>query len=58
MKNDQDFKPLGINTVVVASGYFDPIHVGHIEYLEKARALGDKLIVVVMLGGKSPKKSN
>tara|TARA_A100001201_G_scaffold51829_1_gene51351 strand:+ start:9849 stop:10283 length:435 start_codon:yes stop_codon:yes gene_type:complete len=47
MKNDQDFKPLGINTVVVASGYFDPIHVGHIEYLEKARALGDKLIVVV-----------
>ncbi len=47
MKNDQNFKPLGINTVVVASGYFDPIHVGHIEYLEKARALGDKLIVVV-----------
>ncbi|MEI6627234.1 MAG: adenylyltransferase/cytidyltransferase family protein [bacterium] len=32
---------------VVASGYFDPIHIGHIEYLEKAKELGDKLIVVV-----------
>lgn len=34
-------------TVVVASGYFDPIHSGHIEYLEKAEALGDYLIVIL-----------
>lgn len=34
-------------TTVAASGYFDPIHVGHIEYLEKSKALGDKLIVIV-----------
>tara|TARA_R110002050_G_scaffold6130_5_gene25964 strand:- start:392 stop:868 length:477 start_codon:yes stop_codon:yes gene_type:complete len=34
-------------TTVAASGYFDPIHVGHIEYLEMARALGDKLTVIV-----------
>ena len=33
--------------IVVASGYFDPIHVGHLEYLEKAKSLGDKLIVIV-----------
>lgn len=33
--------------IVAASGYFDPIHVGHIEYLEKAKSLGDKLIVVI-----------
>tara|TARA_Y100000310_G_scaffold264470_1_gene275112 strand:- start:5835 stop:6245 length:411 start_codon:yes stop_codon:yes gene_type:complete len=33
--------------IVVASGYFDPLHVGHIEYLEMARKLGDKLIVIV-----------
>jgi cytidyltransferase-like protein len=33
--------------VVVASGFFDPLHVGHIEYLEKAKLLGDKLIVLV-----------
>jgi len=33
--------------VVAASGYFDPIHAGHIEYLELAKKLGDKLIVIV-----------
>lgn len=32
---------------IVASGYFDPIHVGHIEYLKKAKELGGKLIVIV-----------
>jgi cytidyltransferase-like protein len=32
---------------VVVSGYFDPIHAGHIEYIEKAKKLGDKLIVIV-----------
>ena len=32
---------------VVASGYFDPLHVGHIEYLSKAKLLGDKLVVIV-----------
>ncbi|MAE49211.1 cytidyltransferase [Candidatus Pacearchaeota archaeon] len=32
---------------VVTSGYFDPLHVGHIELMEKAKALGDKLVVVV-----------
>jgi cytidyltransferase-like protein len=33
--------------VVVVSGYFDPIHNGHLELMEKARSLGDKLIVIV-----------
>jgi len=32
---------------VATSGYFDPIHVGHIEYLEMAAKLGDKLVVIV-----------
>ena len=32
---------------VVASGYFDPIHIGHIEYLEMSKKLGDKLIVII-----------
>jgi len=32
---------------VVASGYFDPIHVGHIKYLQEAKKLGDKLIVII-----------
>lgn len=34
-------------TTVVASGYFDPVHVGHIEYLERAKKLGDTLIVII-----------
>jgi len=34
-------------TVVATSGYFDPLHVGHIEYLEEAKRLGDKLVVIV-----------
>ncbi|HJO14468.1 MAG TPA: adenylyltransferase/cytidyltransferase family protein [Candidatus Pacearchaeota archaeon] len=33
--------------VVVVSGYFDPIHVGHLELMEKAKSLGDKLIVIL-----------
>jgi cytidyltransferase-like protein len=33
--------------VVVASGYFDPMHYGHIQYLQKSKDLGDTLIVIV-----------
>lgn len=36
-----------METIIVASGYFDPIHKGHIEYLNKSKKLGDKLIVIV-----------
>jgi len=32
---------------VAASGYFNPLHRGHVEYLEKARSLGDYLVVIV-----------
>ena len=32
---------------VVASGYFDPLHIGHIRYLREAKKLGDKLIVIL-----------
>ena len=32
---------------VAISGYFDPLHVGHIEYIKLAKKLGDKLIVIV-----------
>ena len=33
--------------IVACSGFFDPLHVGHVEYLEKAKELGDKLYVIV-----------
>lgn len=32
---------------VAVSGYFDPIHVGHLEYLKMAKQLGDSLVVIV-----------
>ncbi|MEM7371582.1 MAG: D-glycero-beta-D-manno-heptose 1-phosphate adenylyltransferase [Bacteroidota bacterium] len=31
--------------VVFTNGCFDLIHLGHVDYLEKARALGDRLII-------------
>ena len=33
--------------VVAVSGYFDPIHIGHLEYLKMAKSLGDKLVVII-----------
>ena len=33
--------------VVAISGYLDPVHVGHLELIQKAKAMGDKLIVIV-----------
>jgi cytidyltransferase-like protein len=32
---------------VAVSGYFDPIHVGHLEYLNLAKEHGDRLVVIV-----------
>jgi rfaE bifunctional protein nucleotidyltransferase chain/domain len=32
-------------TVVFANGCFDPLHVGHVRYLQGAKALGDLLVV-------------
>ena len=36
---------MGIHTLVFTNGHFDLLHVGHLDYLEKARALGDALFV-------------
>lgn len=33
--------------LVLTNGHFDLLHVGHLDYLEKARALGDVLLVGV-----------
>ena len=32
---------------VAVSGYFDPLHIGHLEYLKLAKSQGDYLIVIV-----------
>ena len=33
--------------VVIVSGYFDPLHIGHLEYFKMAKELGDTLVVIV-----------
>jgi len=33
--------------VVAVSGGFDPVHVGHVRMFKEARALGDKLVVIL-----------
>lgn len=33
--------------IVCVSGYFNPLHFGHIEYFEKSKELGTKLVVIV-----------
>ena len=33
--------------IIAVSGYFDPIHIGHLEYLNEAKKLGDELHVIV-----------
>ena len=34
-------------TAVIVSGYFNPVHKGHLDLLENAKSLGDLLIVIV-----------
>jgi len=33
--------------VVAVSGYFNPLHIGHIRYLKEAKRLGTKLIAII-----------
>jgi cytidyltransferase-like protein len=33
--------------IAIASGYFNPVHKGHIELFERAKEIADKLIVIV-----------
>jgi cytidyltransferase-like protein len=33
--------------IIIVSGYFNPIHKGHLEYFVKAKARGDLLFVIV-----------
>ena len=33
--------------IIIVSGYFNPLHIGHIEYFKNAKKLADKLFVIV-----------
>ena len=45
MENEENVNSKG--TVVVVSGYFDPVHRGHIEYFRLAKELGSELVVIL-----------
>lgn len=32
---------------IIVSGYFNPLHKGHLEYFQRSKEMGDKLFVVV-----------
>jgi len=40
------WKTMSITSVAI-SGYFNPLHIGHLELIKKARELGNKLIIIV-----------
>ncbi len=37
--------------LVIVSGYFSPLHCGHLDYIEAGAALGDRLAVIVNNNG-------
>ena len=39
--------PQSVRRAAVVSGYFNPLHVGHLDMMEAARALADALVVIV-----------
>jgi D-beta-D-heptose 7-phosphate kinase/D-beta-D-heptose 1-phosphate adenosyltransferase len=46
-KSSQKLKNKKSKKIVMISGGFDPIHIGHIRYIQEAKKLGDYLIVVL-----------
>ena len=38
---------MNIKKVVITSGYFNPLHIGHINLIREAKKLGDFLVVIV-----------
>ncbi|MEM9624318.1 MAG: adenylyltransferase/cytidyltransferase family protein [Pseudomonadota bacterium] len=47
MKNKLEAVREAGGTIVFGNGCFDLLHVGHVRYLEAARALGDVLVIAV-----------
>lgn len=33
--------------IAIISGYFNPLHIGHLDYIEEAKKITDKLIVII-----------
>ncbi|HRR94884.1 MAG TPA: adenylyltransferase/cytidyltransferase family protein [Candidatus Paceibacterota bacterium] len=46
-KNKNNNKKQKKEIVVAVSGGFDPVHIGHVRLFKEAKALGDKLVVIL-----------
>lgn len=47
IRYEDDYGRETTKRVVMVSGGFDPIHIGHLQMFEEAKKLGDKLVVVL-----------
>lgn len=48
LKSAKKTKKISKKPIVVAvSGYFNPLHVGHLEMIQKSKKLGDELVVII-----------
>jgi len=47
MKRTKIKKGLKNKGLVIASGYFNPLHIGHLDYLREAKKLGNRLLVII-----------
>jgi cytidyltransferase-like protein len=45
-------------TIVIVSGYFNPLHKGHLEYFKQAKSHGDLLYVIVNNDNQRKKKGS
>jgi cytidyltransferase-like protein len=39
--------PASVRRAAIVSGYFNPLHIGHLDMMEAARGLADALVVIV-----------
>jgi cytidyltransferase-like protein len=39
--------PASVRRAAIVSGYFNPLHIGHLDMMESARELADALVVIV-----------
>ena len=39
--------PASVRRAAIVSGYFNPLHIGHLDMMEAARSLADALVVIV-----------
>lgn len=47
MPENNQLADASVASISIVSGYFNPLHIGHLRMMEAARELGDRLFVIV-----------